>query len=69
MQAKQAYALEEVQAYRKLLLTKWTKQPELDANHDLVEFVLNHSVNPVDSSLLTSNAYYQCVKPLPVKQG
>lgn len=69
MQMKKVYGLEEVQAYRKVLLTKWTKQPELDANHDLVDYVLNHSVNQLDSTLLTSNAFYQHVRPIPVKQG
>jgi hypothetical protein len=64
-----AHHLHEVHAYRRLLISKWSKVSTLKAQLDLLTNVVNQSIHQLDASLLTSNPYYQLVKPLAIKKG
>jgi hypothetical protein len=64
-----AHHLNEVNEYRRVLISKWSKNSNLKVKKDLLAYVITQSLNHLDATLLTSNPYYQLVKPLPIKKG
>jgi hypothetical protein len=62
-------ALNEHEAYRYILHSRWSKNSTLKVHQDWLTYVIDHGVTQLAPSLLTSNPFYQLVKPASMRQG